>query len=53
MKAAPAAELIELGQQLSPSQRREWLNYGRYLRARVNMTLRPASISACRRAKSH
>ena len=33
MKAAPAAELIELGQQLSPSQRREWLNYGRYLRA--------------------
>jgi hypothetical protein len=32
MKAAPEAELIELGQKLSPRLRREWLNYGRYLR---------------------
>jgi len=33
MKPAPVAELIELGRKLSPGQRREWLNYGRYLSA--------------------
>jgi hypothetical protein len=26
-------EFLELGRKLSPRQRREWLNYGRYLRS--------------------
>jgi hypothetical protein len=33
MKTIATTELLELGRELSPRKRREWLNYGRYLRA--------------------